>query len=84
MTGTWEFSSVHGHTRTEDGLRFDWSSYPSKEPMKAGDPDWVWMIYRPGIPPVWVDPVKKGLEDPAGMRRHADEKWPPVPTGVQR
>jgi len=77
---TWEFSVQQGHTRVEDGLRFDWSSYPSKEPLKQGDPDWVWMVYwpNPAFPPVWVDPVKRGVEDPLDMERYVDENWPVV------
>jgi hypothetical protein len=79
---TWEFSVRHGGSkRVEDGLRFKWSSYPSKEPMKKGDPDWVWLVHwpNPALPPVWLDPVKRGLETPADVERYIDEKWPLTP-----
>lgn len=84
MTGTWEFSVARGHTRVEDGLRFDWSHCLCRTLCTASCPDWVWVIYRPGTPPVWVDPVKRGVEEPADMRRYVDGRWPPDPAKVQR
>jgi hypothetical protein len=79
---TWEFSVRYGGSkRVEDGLRFNCSSYPSKEPMKQGDPDWVWLVHwsNPIRPPVWLDPVKRGLETPTDVERYIDEKWPLTP-----
>jgi hypothetical protein len=84
MTGTWEFSIAHGHTRTEDGLRVEWSHCLCRTPCTESCPDWVWVVHRAGAQPVWVDPVKRGVEEPADMRRYVDERWPLVPTEVQR
>jgi len=76
---TWNFSVQRaGSTRVEDGVWFEATLNPSRDVWDLNMPEWVWLVHwpNPSLPPVWVDPVKRGLDTASDVERYIDVRWP--------
>lgn len=80
LSPNWKFDPRLAGCRRKDGVHFRAALYdaPPDRLIEGGHPDWVWLVYWSNsvAKPVWIDPVKRGLETPAQVEAYIDSRWP--------
>ena len=76
---TWTFDPRLGGSRRYDGVYFHATTNYTRDVTPLNGPDWVWLVHwpNPTLPPVWIDPEKRGVETPAEVEAYIDAQWPP-------